>query len=290
MSDSIVLADTASQNVSVQAKRYTVKEIFGPTVQGEGPMAGKMTVFLRFHLCDGDAHGNFCSWCDTRETWDKAHPLFNKHERMTAAEIVAKITELYSAKFPTTAMYELMPWVTISGGNPMIQLDRELVTALSEEGFLLQIETQGTKYDPLLVELLDYVVVSPKPPSSGLRPLTDDQLHLWEFARRSGVSVAFKFVVFDEKDFEYVVRCSEVLDQNVSIYLQAGTPVMDDAERAVAAGHPDFGDAAATDLAIDKVLSSYRHLVDMWLSSGKMPNAVILPQLHVLIWGRRKGV
>jgi hypothetical protein len=35
-------------------------EIFGPTIQGEGPFIGRPTVFVRPASCDSR-----CNWCDT---------------------------------------------------------------------------------------------------------------------------------------------------------------------------------------------------------------------------------
>jgi len=37
-----------------------ISEIFGPTIQGEGPLIGKPTVFVRTAGCDYR-----CAWCDT---------------------------------------------------------------------------------------------------------------------------------------------------------------------------------------------------------------------------------
>jgi len=37
-----------------------ISEIFGPTIQGEGPLIGTPTVFVRTAGCDYR-----CTWCDT---------------------------------------------------------------------------------------------------------------------------------------------------------------------------------------------------------------------------------
>ena len=41
-------------------RRYLVKEMFGPTLQGEGAHAGRAVVFLRFAACN-----LACPGCDT---------------------------------------------------------------------------------------------------------------------------------------------------------------------------------------------------------------------------------
>src|SRR5207247_11308106 len=41
-------------------ERVRISEIFGPTIQGEGPLIGRPTVFVRTAGCDYR-----CAWCDT---------------------------------------------------------------------------------------------------------------------------------------------------------------------------------------------------------------------------------
>ncbi len=61
---------------------YLVKEMFGPTLQGEGAHAGRACVFLRFAACN-----LACTWCDTDFRPEGA-------ARMTADEIVARLAAL----------------------------------------------------------------------------------------------------------------------------------------------------------------------------------------------------
>jgi 7-carboxy-7-deazaguanine synthase len=82
----------------------STSEIFGPTVQGEGAVIGKPTVFVRTGDCDYR-----CSWCDSkfavlpefRSTW----------RRMSPIEIFYEIKKLS----PRPIL------VTLSGGNPALQ-------------------------------------------------------------------------------------------------------------------------------------------------------------------------
>ena len=95
-----------------------VSEIFGPTIQGEGPLIGHPTVFVRTGGCDYR-----CSWCDTlyavlpryRDEW---HP-------MTPPEIFARIEEL-SGGAPIL--------VTLSGGNPAVQPLGPLIALADRKG------------------------------------------------------------------------------------------------------------------------------------------------------------
>lgn len=150
--------------VPMKTKAIPVAEIFGPTIQGEGPLAGVSTTFVRFGGCD-----YLCSWCDS------LHAVLPQHvrqlERLPAAEIVARLRALDGAS----------RWVTLSGGNPaMHQLDA-LVDQLHAEGWYVAVETQGSRWQPWLAKV-DQLVISPKPPSSGM--LTTD--HELETARFDG--------------------------------------------------------------------------------------------------------
>jgi len=49
----------------VSTTTLRVAELFGPTVQGEGPAAGERAAFVRLSGCP-----LACAWCDTPYTWD----------------------------------------------------------------------------------------------------------------------------------------------------------------------------------------------------------------------------
>jgi len=139
------------------AKRYAVKEIFGPTIQGEAAMAGVPCRFVRFAGCnmwDGRPEtraASQCPYCDTD---------FYKGEMKTADEIVADLQQLRGSR---------TPWVWLSGGEPMLQLDRPLLKALTDWGYLCGLETNGTVFiEPYIEGLLQHIVCSPKVPRKDL--------------------------------------------------------------------------------------------------------------------------
>lgn len=113
-------------------KKYRVNEIFY-SLQGEGFYTGTPAVFLRFSGCNRK-----CDFCDT------SHESF---EEMTAEEIALKISE-----FPSRHL-------VITGGEPTLQLDSDLLRAIKAHRFYVQIETNGTR--PVPVEV-DWVTCSPK--------------------------------------------------------------------------------------------------------------------------------
>jgi organic radical activating enzyme len=118
---------------------YLVKELFGPTLQGEGAHAGRPCVFLRFAVCN-----LACSWCDTDFTPEGA-------TRLQAAEIVARLVALDVNRSRCAI---------VTGGEPALQWDAELAGALRSAGFRVHMETNGTR---ALAAPVDWLTVSPKP-------------------------------------------------------------------------------------------------------------------------------
>ncbi|ACY14656.1 7-carboxy-7-deazaguanine synthase QueE [Haliangium ochraceum] len=117
---------------------YRVKEIFGPTLQGEGTHAGRACVFLRFAGCNLQ-----CSWCDTDFSPEGA-------ERLRADEITERLLALDVHGART---------VIVTGGEPALQWDQELADALRAAGFRVHMESNGTRPPRAPV---DWLTVSPK--------------------------------------------------------------------------------------------------------------------------------
>ena len=129
------------------SKTYAITEIFR-TIQGEAGKAGLPVVFLRFAGCNmwsgrpEDRAESQCPFCDTD---------FLMRERLTAEEILARIQALTAG----TAI----EWVWVSGGEPLLQLDRWLAWQLRQAGYRLGVETNGTQK---VKAPIDWLVVSPK--------------------------------------------------------------------------------------------------------------------------------
>lgn len=111
---------------------YKVNEIFY-SLQGEGFHTGTACVFIRLSGCN-----RHCPFCDT----DHSHC-----SEMTAEEIVTAACAWPSRR------------IVITGGEPLLQLDRPLVTALKSNGFHIAVETNGSLPVPTGV---DWVTCSPK--------------------------------------------------------------------------------------------------------------------------------
>ena len=111
---------------------YRVNEIFY-SLQGEGRYTGTPAVFLRFSGCNRK-----CPFCDTDHS---------AYTEMSAQEI-AEACAAYPARH-----------LTVTGGEPLMQLDSALLRELKARGFFVQIETNGSLPVPPEV---DWVTCSPK--------------------------------------------------------------------------------------------------------------------------------
>jgi 7-carboxy-7-deazaguanine synthase (Cx14CxxC type) len=69
------------------------------------------------------------------------------------------LAQAVAAQWPTTAPSRARRFIVCTGGEPLLQLDEELVAALHARGFEVAIETNGTRAAP---RFLDWVCVSPK--------------------------------------------------------------------------------------------------------------------------------
>ncbi len=114
-------------------KKYRINEIFY-SLQGEGRHTGRAAVFVRFSGCNLK-----CPFCDTD---------FKANTEMTVGEILKKVSEWKDCGF-----------VVLTGGEPSLQVDEALVSALHEEGFYVAMETNGTLPVP---SSIDWVTLSPK--------------------------------------------------------------------------------------------------------------------------------
>ncbi len=133
---------------------YQVKEIF-PTLQGEGANAGRAAVFCRFSGCnlwsgrEADRDSAVCQFCDTDFVGTDG----------TGGGSFATAEDLAGAIAGCWGQERDNRFVVLTGGEPMLQVDEELIDALHEEGFVIAIETNGTMSVP---RSIDWICVSPK--------------------------------------------------------------------------------------------------------------------------------
>jgi 7-carboxy-7-deazaguanine synthase len=183
---------------------------------------------------------------------------------MAAEAVMAKVARL-SGDRPIM--------VTLSGGNPAIQPLGPLITAGRARGYRFALETQGSIARDWFADL-DMLVLSPKPPSSGMVVDWAAFKACLEMARDA--PTVLKIVVFDEADYLWA---REVAGRypDLPLYLQPGnhTPP------------PPEDDSAVVDR--DGLDARMRWLVDRVVGDGWFA-AHVLPQLHVTLWGNQRGV
>ena len=140
----------------IETMAYAVKEMYY-TLQGEGAHTGRPAVFLRFAGCnlwsglEKDRESAICTFCDT----DFVGMDGPAGGRYNSAQVLA---EAARALAPESQRKERL-LVVCTGGEPLLQLDAPLVSALHRVGFEVAIETNGTLLPPKGV---DWICVSPK--------------------------------------------------------------------------------------------------------------------------------
>lgn len=237
-----------------------VAEIFGPTIQGEGPHVGMQTLFVRVAGCDFK-----CAWCDSKFAW-KIDGSIKRYATKELADIL--VQECNNSKCSN---------VVLTGGNPCLYDFKEVIDILHDNNITVDIETQGSKMPDWLLDV-DLLVISPKAPSSkqpDVYKTVNEYMKLLSSIRQK---VAIKIPVFNEEDFEFAMKYYALVDYyrekgvDIDLYLSVGNTNTTEA-----------GDISR------RVLSDYEKLINM-VANSYMERVFILPQVHTLVWGNKQGV
>ncbi|WP_203363164.1 7-carboxy-7-deazaguanine synthase QueE [Bacillus sp. REN10] len=240
------------------SRKIPVLEIFGPTVQGEGMVIGRKTMFVRTAGCDYR-----CSWCDSAFTWDGSAK--EEIRQLTAEEIWAELVQLGGQTFDH---------VTISGGNPaLLSQIADLVSELHEQGVQTALETQGSRWQDWF-DQIDELTISPKPPSSGMDTDFDQLAAIIQRLQEKERNFSLKVVVFDESDLAYAKQVHQLFPK-VPFFLQTGNDRLQESNDAELLSH---------------LVKKYEWLIEQTMPDADWKNVRILPQLHTFVWGNKKGV
>ncbi len=258
----------------------SVAEIFGPTVQGEGALVGRQTVFVRTGGCDFR-----CSWCDSLHAVLPAHK--ERWRELSEVEILEEVG----------ALTDFAPiLITLSGGNPALQPMEALIELGHDAGHTFAMETQGSVVQPWFNKL-DHLILSPKPPSSGMMFRASKLQRCIEAAhaldaRASGlsfepVSLSLKVVVMSEEDYQFAHKVFEFFAKpdRIPFFITPGnhTP-----PSRLAANHRDEI-ARHVEIDLNGIQRRTEWLIercrqDSWFDVS------IIPQVHTFLWGNRAGV
>lgn len=100
------------------------------SINGEGLKQGELALFIRFANCNLR-----CSYCDT------LYSFIDPQYKDEAVDMLVRYAKEVNVKN-----------ITLTGGEPLIQDDiKELITKLSDEGFNIEIETNGS------ADIKDYI-------------------------------------------------------------------------------------------------------------------------------------
>lgn len=234
-----------------------VSEQFGPTLQGEGPYAGRLAQFIRLGGCNLS-----CSWCDTPYTWDETR--YNLAVENPRVNIEAVLDQ---------ASPDMLTIIT--GGEPLMHQHRPGWEALLSglafgQQCEIQIETNGTlPPNEVTRSFVAAAVISPKLDNAGPhRRQQNPALHpAWPEIANDAVGRLARNTFL-----KFVVETADEVDEAVEYAQRVGWPsrrvwVMPEGRTAdeLQARWPAIA-RRATDLRVN---ASHR--------------------LHVLAWGDTKG-
>lgn len=238
-----------------------VAEIFGPTIQGEGPNIGIKTLFVRVAGCDFK-----CSWCDSKFAWNK-----NENTILyTPKDLAERLMNLCKVSFTSN--------IVLTGGNPCLYDFTEVIEILQDAGISIDVETQGSILPDWLLKV-NNLIISPKAPSSKQPEVYDIILNWFRKKIAIEAKVAIKIPIFDDIDFSFAHQYYNMITElawdtniDVKLYLSVGNT-----------NTTESGDISK------RILLDYEKLINMVMNSN-MEKVYILPQIHTLVWGNRQGV
>ena len=267
-------------------KKIPVMELFGPTIQGEGLVAGLQTFFIRFGLCDYK-----CTMCDSMHAVDPEAVKANARW-LTQPQIFDEIIDKMKHH----------QWITFSGGNPCIHDLTYLVEMLLMAGKHICVETQGT-LDPEWLKLVDIITISPKSPGMGEKfERNKFEAFIKKYYRNSSVKV----VVFSAQDLEFAAAIWQILEEThvknyqsherhypnwkERFFLSLGNPYPPELQKTQS---DETTSISAKETAprdhIAQLLKSFDQLSEDLMLDPRLKHARFLPQLHVLVWGNEQG-
>lgn len=229
-----------------------ISEIFGATIQGEGSLIGRQTVFIRTAGCDYR-----CAWCDTLYAVDPVHRP--DWQRMSSHEVLEEVETLTHGN-PIL--------ITLSGGNPALQNFNALIDLGHDKGYRFAMETQGS-VSPDYLSRLDYLTLSPKPPSSQQRT---DWSKLDNNVRKAPKQTHLKVVISDEDDYHYARALADRYPELPLTLQPCNLDTMDE----------ESADVDALNDQLKWIMQRCQQ--DHWYAPS------LLPQLHVMLWNNERAV
>ena len=236
--------------------KLPVIELFGPTIQGEGMVIGRKTMFVRTAGCDYQ-----CAWCDSAFTWNGTEK--QQVKMMEPQEILNALIEAGGDRFNH---------ITITGGNPALigEPMGRFIDLCHEQGYQIGLETQGSRMQEWFYSI-DDLTVSPKPPSSGMQIDWDVLDDIVVRLSQRKVHFSLKIVVFDEPDIAFAASVFARYPQVTQQFLQPGNAHVN-----------DLGDIS------EHLLDRLKWLFEVAIQEPALNAVRVLPQLHALVWHNQR--
>ena len=241
-----------------------ISEIF-VSVQGEGLDVGKLIAFVRTTGCN-----LACEWCDTQY----ASRPGSEFEVFTPKEIMKKVND-----FGVRAL-------SITGGEPLLQKEEliKLCELAQSNSYFIDIQTNGTLYEPVLASLVNRFSVSPKLKSSGNH-----------FAKRFIKQVWFRYIEQHKKyqnvSFKFVIQNKD--DRDEALDLLSKFPVIKNINLPIIL-QPEIDVVKSGSLGFQ--VKALRKLIEFNVMNDKNRkdwqgyNLFIIPQIHKFCWGNKRQV
>jgi len=228
------------------------------SLQGEGIQSGKRTCFIRLAGCNLR-----CSFCDTKYSWEEG-------SEVSEEEIWTEVRRL-----PQTT------WICITGGEPLLQdLERllDVIYRRSKGRKAVSIETNGTIIpNGGWLNFIDLLTISPKMTNSGMKDRWEEGTLSALIWRYRGVRRQLKFVCQTVDDiWEAISLLNEMKVHIRSAFLEM--PIIIQPDGNVEGQTPE---------------GYWRTYKNFWefVSHQELPfDLRVLPQLHRVIYGTRRGV
>jgi 7-carboxy-7-deazaguanine synthase len=123
---------------------------------------------------------------------------------------------------------------------------------------------------------IDELTISPKPPSSGM--ITNYEILDGIIGRLAAPgfkgNVSLKVVVFNDDDFAYA-RNIHKRYPHLPFFMQVGNEDTVTMERSE---------------LVSALLDKYEMLIEKVIADQELKEVKVLPQLHALVWGNKRGV
>lgn len=259
------------RDLNPAASHMKVIEIYN-AFQGEGLRIGEPSVFVRLAGCTVG-----CAWCDTKFSWKAAQGV--EYLPVELAEEIKKLAFSDNIVLTGGEPFEHPTHLVVDLLNILLANPRRHVT----------IETSGTghdEFDPadMLGDLKNphnelTFSISPKLPSAESNKLFPDLGRWLTTAAYLGANVQLKPVIMFDSDLEYFLE-EMALDPilwSVPVIFQVGTPhTLKNIEEI----RKDILDK------MPRLMAKVSQEVDPVV----LRNIRVLPQLHTLIFGQKRGV